>query len=641
MSFVFRLTAAFVWSSAILSCTGSAGGGGGFLEQALRAEQLERTVLVEHRRISIDGETIEESDSYADVLPDDVLDEVVGLRSPPPGAQIAYRLEVGRGQEHEDAPLEAFWRIVAEPRHFLSVEERVSRVEERRALLIEQSLGAMRAASLYDDDTVVRENNRSLDELIMRIRTDPVDPPMPAVDASDLVELGARGASPLVAEICGAPLAPIHLPRHLLKLDLLGDVHSDRAAIGRLLREQRATAAAAANETVAEEVERVGGTVFWRSDRDSCVVAEVPSPAAFLALADSGMRRVSLADLPTEMHTEEEFHGDALRLGLQVQQFWDGGFFGETPSSRAGGFNDLTAGIVDAGFQDRHVGWQDTSSATSTGRIKGRWHCSGNLFGCGGSSCANQSDLPWLHGHEGFGKNTIDHGTTVASIIMGDFTQGQESSTTLIPMADRSKWTGYAPEAGVAFLQGGNCPDRAAAINRGVDVDVDLISMSVCGGQTVTCGTDSIECSHQCRCDGDSNDLNDEVNNAFKDGVLVIKAAGNQNAPVAGCCECTVTSPGDAEGALAVGGTGTGFVLSGTNTVRKAANLGTSSRGLRELRKNGGAREGTVVAISAPRCRGRTAACQVESSNSSTWGTCTTAPCPCSDDNFHNYRQPL
>jgi hypothetical protein len=568
--------------------------------------------LLSESRTTIDGVELGRK-RWGDAS-DEVVNVAVGLTNDDERSPLTIGFEVGIGQGEEGAPVEATWAVVADPRLVRSVEERIAELE---------AMGDEIAARLADDlvveglatdrAAVERDVRRSVAEEIEHIRSPRPEPPDRALSASDTAELETRPEGPVAIEACGPRLGPLHLPRHMLKLDVVGDEDSDRAFVAATLRAQRSELARDANRTVRERLSAFGAEALAESDRDACVTATVPSRSAVQAIADVGyFRRVTIVDRPSSAHAEAEFRGDEIRLATQIQQFWDAGFDGETPSTRANGFNDLTVGIVDEGFQDNHIGMLDTSLPTSKQRVKGRFHCNGAWF-CGGSpnDCTSQSDLQWETGFSGWGDNPVDHGTTIAAILVSDFMDGQDPSGSFVPASD---FSGYAPEGGVVFLQSDDsntCGNRSAAIQRGVDLDVDVISMSVCAGVPVVCGSDENKCSHLCACDGNDDHLNKEVNDAFKDGVLVVKAAGNEGATNPGCCECTVTSPGDAEGALAVGGHGDDEADAST-APRAVVSLASSSRGRRELRQDGGVREGTVVGISAPRVRRSTASCEVQ-----------------------------
>lgn len=607
--------------------------------------ESERAVLGEHVRW-FEGRELLAEEIGASLLDEADYDEAAGLI--PSDGNVAVRLEVSReGLHDEDPTFASSWRIVQEQRHFVSTSERIAALRAARFGVVEHYVEDARASGATDAEIafVAVDIERTIDEAIARLSGERNDPPERVLSSEDLDELFSREPGAVMAEVCGERLEPSLLPRHYLKLDLQHDQTTDRVALRDRIRAGREAAADHAIDRLMAQLAVFGAVEVLRSRVESCVTVELASHSDVEgASLLPGVRQVRLADRPLALAQEAEFNGETQRLGLQIQQFWDQGFDGDTDSNRPGGFAELTAGIIDSGFQETHVGFLDNSSG-GTRRINGLWQCTGNYFGCGGNTCTQYSDLPWQTGHDGYGALTVDHGTTIASIIAGDFLDGQEANTALVPVADRGKFTGFAPEGGFVALQADTCPDRAAAINRGVTLDVDVLSMSVCGGQVVTCGANEAICSHSCTCDGREDDLGDEVNAAFKDGILTMKAAGNQGelTTVNGCCDCTITSPGDVEGAIAVGRTGTGDPDNGTNDVRRATNQGqgdgSSSRGLRELRKNGGTREGAVVGITAPGCHRRGAACQVAQARPEIF--CYNPPCPCPTNDIHNYQSQL
>lgn len=406
------------------------------------------------------------------------------------------------------------------------------------------------------------------------------------------------------AHICAESPAEYHLP-----------------AFPELSREERAPFMAEWRALRSLEVEALASTVeplLWQFNLEydrvglvrPCFAVRTTSTVLKALAEDGNVFSIVVADPAAESGAEGD--GTETRDGHQLRQYWNAGFVGEEPSSIAGGFNDITIALLDRGFQDQHVALRDSSLVASS-RVKSRFTCDGAVTtscSASGSTCVEDADddLPFLNG---LGHGTIDslsdHGSTIFGVLVADLTDGQDPA---VPASERDERSGHAVEAGIVLLQNGSsntddrCADRAESIERAAFIHTDVASHSEAHG------------SAGCLCTGANNGIIERVNDAFKDGLLYVKAAGNNFALGTPECPCTITSPGTAEGALTVGGIANPGVAGSQADVRSTNSFhGSSSMGGGEMGRPGNG-ERTIVGLSAWACVERGTECQDESSPS-------------------------
>jgi len=415
----------------------------------------------------------------------------------------------------------------------------------------------------------------------------------------------------VAVQVCGEPMPGYRLPAHRVFFEVAYGWDRERIApeIAQHRASRRAEAAFRQRE-VAAAVQAVGGRVFGGSERRNCLDAEL-DPAALDALAARQAVREVLVH-PAEAPAGAGNDGMTTNYGTQAWQYWT-----DDPSEPPGddgseiGYG-LRAAIVDQGFNDVH----DVLNTASTGsRVQGRRHVEDQSDGNG--VCVVDEDvevgspgtLDWYPS----GSSNDGHGTTVFSILAGDLTDGQDDDGE-IAAADEPKYSGMAGEAGVALLQTeqSRCCERRKAIDEAVDLDADVISLSVANASSVTCDSQTFDfMAGDCECRGEDHNLNSNINEAFADGSLVVALAGNNGAGTT-CCPCTVWDTGTPVGALTVGGT-LNACTSDHNDVRTADIASSSSEGGGLLNVYGGTyRERSVVDLVAPARRRYSAYCDDE-----------------------------
>lgn len=533
---------------------------------AALSEATGPVALYEYKRIIDEGaatETILETGSIA-ALPTSVLEEVSGIGEPGSPA-VKHMLAVWSRQSEEEGVLERGHTVWEYPVTVMSMEEHVAAMEALRPDL----------------------GDALIDQALALLVGEGAPPPEPVVDAQSEATLAAWPDAPVPLRACGARLPEYRLPQERLFMELAYGWDRDTTTAALLpLRAERATLAAAAQARLVEEVEARGGVLVGRSSRDACISVSMDREAAYDLAAAPGVRMIAVQDPFAETSGESE--GESGRDGMQIKQFWDEDLIGNTPSTR-NQFGRITAAIVDAGFQDLHRALKDSSTDAGLIRVKGRWDCtSAECDSCStpNPTCTVTGNLPWVSRSDGA---SFDHGTLNFGVLVGDLTDGQDPT---IASVLRQQYSGYAGEAGVVLLQANGQCEFECGVDRAAMLDVDVLSLSKASGTTQTCAGDWNPCvcpgpgscagsykalsdAFQCR-GAETVGVNLEVNNAFKDGVFVVKAAGNRG--VASCTGCTVTAPGDAAGSFTVGGTMTAC-SNDHNDVRQAPIMDTCSTG--------------------------------------------------------------
>lgn len=207
-------------------------------------------------------------------------------------------------------------------------------------------------------------------------------------------------------------------------------------------------------------------------------------------------------------------------LGMQVDQYLNAFYDGERANPDRHAFNDITLAILDENIEDDVLAFNDVS--TGVPRIASMWNCEV-------SPCAAVSDLAAA-------SVSADHGTAVTAIAAGDLADGQDPAVTTADA--RQRRSGLSRETRLVLIQVGDTASVLRALDVAGDLAVDGANLSrVVGG---------IDCEGTSAA---SQAVNDLVRLA---GTFFTKSAGNQGHPAG---TCTVTSPGAATYAYAVGGT--------------------------------------------------------------------------------------
>ncbi|MCB9703055.1 MAG: S8 family serine peptidase [Myxococcales bacterium] len=223
----------------------------------------------------------------------------------------------------------------------------------------------------------------------------------------------------------------------------------------------------------------------------------------------------------------------------------------------------LSVGIIDGATNSNHPAFF-TDGSKNVSRIVGHYGCNNAKSACSpkASPC--------------FGDCGTDHGTSVAGLIIGDHTHGQDvqnkytgwNARQTSGMARRARAHIYdiAPSFGQADY--GQGAAAIAAIQHVMTISPKPTAVNMSQG---------FSWGFPDSCNG-NDPMSVTVNDLFEHGILLIKSAGNAAAEE-GIGVCSVTPPGSAIGAFTVGNYI--FTLSSTlNAVRFAGQIApNSSRG--------------------------------------------------------------
>lgn len=269
-------------------------------------------------------------------------------------------------------------------------------------------------------------------------------------------------------------------------------------------------------------------------------------------------------------------------------RFYYSGHDGRESNSGRHSYGRVTAAVIEAElFEDEACAFQDGSGNCgnhSTDRIL-------KAFKCDSGSCVQQAS-----GFSNSDESTYGaaHGTNVASILAGDYQDGQGDGYQLgdpnwTSGAHSGAWewdaSGTAPEAYLMLLGGnsGCASCYADSFSTSVDEDVDVINGSWAYPSN-SCDPTS------------SNSVEDAAEVAYDDGIFVAMCSGN-NGINGGC---NVSSPGDIPKTFTIGGlnTSSSSCLSDYNDC--VAHSGSSSRGGGTITVDGHSRNVALMDMLAP-----------------------------------------
>jgi len=314
---------------------------------------------------------------------------------------------------------------------------------------------------------------------------------------------------------------------------------------------------------IARQVESAGGRVVARHKKGGWLSVEVPY-AAFEALSRNGA--LARIDGPYGKTGGPTW---GLGQGRQAQYmnedvFLDAGYDGEQPNSARHSYGDIVIGMNESGgYESGACAFRDGAGCSSTSRIAATYRCDdpdadGNLCEPG-SVDTNYCDANGC---------TDSHGTATTSVAIADYMDGQGNGKALNDSAwassscsssadcagqpcenglcaHSSTWeknrTGMAPEAKAVLFGLTKSGNTSGSFTDMFDDTMDLnldISSNSWGWGTANCDVQS------------SSALEDEIENAYDDGVLVVFSAGNDNGDDA--TSCTMNDPGDTPKALTI-----------------------------------------------------------------------------------------
>ncbi|MDI1444555.1 S8 family serine peptidase [Polyangium sp. 6x1] len=308
---------------------------------------------------------------------------------------------------------------------------------------------------------------------------------------------------------------------------------------------------------IAAQVESLGGRVSVRHKKSGWLRVEVPA-AGFETLAGN----TALARIDGPYGKEG---GPAWALGegrkkeyMDADKFHAAGFDGGEPNPGRHSYGNIIIGMNEPdGYESGACAFKDGAGCTGTSRIAATYRCDD------ADSDGNVCEPGVVE------TNSVDnHGTATTSIAIGDYTEGQANgkafgdtwaSNTCTSSAQcngqpcesnlcahSSAWennrTGVAPEAsailfGVTLSGSAKESSFTDMFDDAIDLNLDITSNSWGWGDT--------------DCDlATSDPTEDEVENAYDDGILVVFAAGNENGDDATSCQ--IRDPADTPKAFTV-----------------------------------------------------------------------------------------
>lgn len=298
-------------------------------------------------------------------------------------------------------------------------------------------------------------------------------------------------------------------------------------------------------QTLVADLEALGGEVVRRQPSTGWLFVRVPWSGLQRLVDHADVSRIARSD--GEMKLLWNLGAGRQAGRLDADRFWANGITGSEPNPARHSVGRISVGVIDNGIEDEACAFFDGANCTGASRIHARYKC--DAGGC--TKLASGSNFD--HDDED------DHGTMVASVILGDYTDDQAcghpyDDLAVVGMCHLAGWerdrTGMAPEAALAFFAITDetplmvKPQVSAAIDAAIAENVDIINLSV--------GFDDD------RCDPVTHlSLEEAAENAYDDGVLVVAAAGNWGGTAN--VGCTIVSPADLIKTLAVNGFNAGL----------------------------------------------------------------------------------
>ncbi len=359
------------------------------------------------------------------------------------------------------------------------------------------------------------------------IRSEYVEPVIPAI-AEDLQQVLDSSNSSDYIPIHISVKGKVNLPP--LPVSLPGDpmpTEEERLAWRTERVQMRRDQTQALQAALQERLLNLGGIElesFWISNG---IALKLPVSAVAKLADDPDVRQVSLQSLDgTGAGPEVGWNGEHIRSssGLNASVYLNGGYSGERTTGALAG---LKLGIFDAKFDSTHTGFQDRAYNHSSprNRVVQDWNCYVN-------PCTTSI---------GSQNATDAHGTTCAGLMAGDYTDHQISGKTAQWERENS---GVATEGDFVFLRGSSNPTFNRAIQKAIDLDVDLLSVS-------RSFTD--DSGGSCNYLAGSNIQDSVYNLVAEEGIPVFKSAGN----VGNQTSCLLSTIADNPVVFTVAGLGT------------------------------------------------------------------------------------
>lgn len=296
--------------------------------------------------------------------------------------------------------------------------------------------------------------------------------------------------------------------------------------------------------TLVADLEALGGEVVSRRPSSGWLFVRVPWSGLQRLVDHPDVSRVIRPDAKFELLWDLGAGRQAGRI--DADRFWTHGFDGAEPNPGRHSVGRISVGVIDNGFEDEACAFyddDDCSAATGTSRIHERFRCSDNP--------ANYC-VPMSAGSTFAEADEDDHGTMVAGVVLGDYDDNQakarvfdDGGPTHLGSWEKAR-TGLAPEAGLTLFaitdESSNALRLAQvsdALDDAIDRHLDIVNLSIAFGGSSCDPTPFYT-------------LEEEAENAYDDGILVVAGAGNLDGPSATTCQ--IRSPADLIKTIAVNG---------------------------------------------------------------------------------------
>jgi hypothetical protein len=410
-------------------------------------------------------------------------------------------------------------------------------------------------SAIYDEHAVVEHRDgRTLRSYQVTRRANPT-PAQPGGVAVGKPEVDEALTAALASAQEGTMLAVTVLPRGMPEWNVplrAGSFELGAADLAEATREraqalvERAETAERLRGGAAREVESAGGKVLARGRYNAWMVIQAPAATIRALAARLDLASLSLVQGHAEPHAWAL--GDLGQPGrTNADTFVANGHTGEQPNPTRHGFNNIVIGIIESGlFEDEACFFYDGAGCAGASRIIERFQCD-DVDG-DGNMCEPIATFADNDDNAG-------HGTVVASVAVADYVNGQADGVAVgdnawVSGAHSAAWeqrhSGLAPEAHVILFGGvdGSVGDASFgdAFDDAVDRHVDITNSSWgwnTGGGTCTLAANQI--------------LEQELEDAFDDGILNVVSAGNGNEP-GGEPGCNMVPPATVIKALTVNG---------------------------------------------------------------------------------------
>jgi hypothetical protein len=331
----------------------------------------------------------------------------------------------------------------------------------------------------------------------------------------------------------------------------------------------------------AESAARLGGAVEWTARISALVSVSASKEAHLRLLGDVNVVDAS-ADVDTGAEPHATYTGDHSRNGVDLNQAFNVGWNGNA-GNRITESLPVVIAIMEAdapGTPNKlfdHPGYDDSSNGVT--RVKRK-------SACLPPACVADTFAP------SSAANT--HGNTVASVALGDITQGQDPNPSLT-VDDRKARTGAAKEADLYYYRlrqganGAHAPSVVLALEDALDADADVANLSFALG--------SADVLLPCRADFNPAGLNTTIDTSTLLGLSIVASAGNLGTGGA----CNIGYPALRPSVIAAGSllttqSGVGVPAYGSTGIDTSA----SAQGGLPIVVNGTARTTAAVGLVAP-----------------------------------------